>query len=75
MLKRKSPFVTYLGRKVPLDSFRVYVYNKDGKLLVNSYNDYLAAIESGKWFSTKEEIPAEKPKKAKTNDANSERIC
>ena len=41
--------VLYLGRWVPRDSFRAFVYNSSGQKLCNSYDDYEKAISSGAW--------------------------
>ena len=55
MQKVRQPTVIYQGRKVELRNFRVFVYNKDAKLLVNNYDEYQRAIKSGEWFTTKSE--------------------
>lgn len=75
MSKKKIEYVSYEGRRINKEHFRVFVYNKDGEMLVNSYEEYLKAINSKKWFSNKAEIPAVKPKKVKPDDTDSERIC
>ncbi len=47
--------VLYMSRKVSREGFRVYVFGMDDtQKLVNSYDDYEAALASG-WFSSKEE--------------------
>jgi hypothetical protein len=44
--------VHYLGRQVPKDGFRVFVYGKDGQQkLVNSYQEYEAQLATGNWFA------------------------
>lgn len=43
--------VEYLGRRVLKDPFRVFVYNDNGKKLVNSYKEFKEAIASGQWFA------------------------
>lgn len=48
--------VLYQGRWVDKVHFRAFVYNADGQKLAKSYDEYAAMIESGEWFSTKEEI-------------------
>lgn len=62
----------YLGKVVDKAHFRVFVYAVDGtKKLVESWDDYERAMESGLWFSTKEDadsrIPVieEKPKRVR----------
>ena len=45
-----------MGRYVDRPHFRVYVYSTLGKKLVNSYEEYCDAIESGKWFSNEEDV-------------------
>lgn len=76
MAKKRTEYVVYQGRKVEKQNFRVFVYNREGQKLVNSYDEYLQEIKSGKWFEAKSAIPiVAASKKAKANDANSERIC
>ncbi len=62
--KEAGAQVPYLDRWVNRNHFRVVVYNESGQKLVNSYDEYLKAIESGLWFSEKEAI-AQKPERAK----------
>lgn len=67
----------YLGRIVEKKHFRAFIHGANGeKRLVNSWDDYEAAMESGLWFATKEhaeesKVPVEndgKPKpKSKPN--------
>ena len=70
------PQVLYQGRWVNRDKFRAFVYNASTKKLANSYEEYSHLIESGLWFSTKEEVEPKEPinirqgRKAK-NGANS----
>lgn len=48
----------YLGRSIPKESFRAFVYNKDSeKFLVNSYSEYTKAMDSGIWFDSIKKIP------------------
>jgi hypothetical protein len=47
--------VYYDGRWVSRNNFRVFVYNKDGQKLAKSYDEYLKLIESGLWFSSRDE--------------------
>jgi len=75
MTKQENIFVLYQGRNVPREHFRVWIYSIDAKKIVNSYSEYEEALNSGKWFSTKEEAIPVKPKKVKSNDSNSERVC
>jgi len=45
----------YLGRWVSRKNFRAFVYSKDDKQkLVNNYEEFAQAIESGEWFASKE---------------------
>lgn len=41
--------VLYLGRWVSREHFRAFVYNKEGKKLVNSYDEFSKLISSGIW--------------------------
>jgi len=44
----------YLGRWVSRKNFRVMVYGKDEKQkLVNSFDEFNTALESGEWFASK----------------------
>ena len=54
-----SEMVKYCNRLVEKDGFRTWVYSQDSKKLVNSWDDYLSLVESGLWFSTKQDIPVE----------------
>ena len=43
--------VEYMGRHVPKDTFRAFVYSKDGEQkLVNSWDEFQIAIATGDWF-------------------------
>jgi hypothetical protein len=72
----EAPQVLYQGRWVLRNKFRAFVYNATEKKLANSYEEYSQLIESGLWFSSKEDIEPKQPinirsgKKAK-NGANS----
>lgn len=61
-----EPQVLYQGRWVDRSSFRVYVFNTEGKKLANSYKDYTDLIESGLWFATIEDIEPKTPVHIKT---------
>lgn len=51
----------YLGRIVEKKNFRTFVYGADGqKKLVESWDAYEAAMQSGLWFSTPEFAEATK---------------
>jgi hypothetical protein len=48
-------YVRYLGRDVPKEGFRVFVYGPDDtQKLVNSWDEFQDVISSGIWFATKE---------------------
>jgi hypothetical protein len=55
MNKDNNQFL-YLGRWVSKDNFRVFVYNSESQKLVNSYDEFKIAIESGLWFASKDDI-------------------
>ena len=60
----------YLGRIVEKEHFRTFVYAPDGKQkLVESWDEFERCMESGLWFSTKEDattrIEVEKPKRVR----------
>lgn len=44
--------VLYMDRWVSREHFRTFVYNKDGRKLVKSYDEYCKAISSGMWTAT-----------------------
>lgn len=72
--KVKKEFVTYQGRSIPKEHFRVYVYSKEGQQLVESYEEFKACLSTKEWFETKLEAQASKTK-VKKHDANSPRVC
>lgn len=48
--------VNYLGRVVPIENFRTFVYGADGtQKIAKSWEDYEAQISSGVWFPTRED--------------------
>lgn len=52
--------VSYQGRNVTRDGFRVFVFGLDGaNKLVNSYEEYEKSLENG-WYSTEQEVPVKK---------------
>lgn len=60
----------YLGRLVSKENFRAFVYAIDGgQRLVESWEEFEQHMETGLWFSTKEDalrrIPVEKPKRSR----------
>jgi hypothetical protein len=56
---KKTDDVMYLGRWVPKQGFRTFVYDANGKeKLAVSYPEYEEMIASGLWFAEK---PANKP--------------
>lgn len=55
----QDEMVIYNGKAFPKKGFRVFVYGKDGsQKLVNSWEQFEEAIQSGAWFSRKENINA-----------------
>lgn len=47
--------VNYLGRVVPVEGFRAFVYGTDGaKKVVNSWSSFEDHIALGTWFATPE---------------------
>ena len=57
--------VLYLNRWVSKNNFRAFVYKENEQKLANSYDEYLKLIESGLWFSSKDEINQEVEKPVK----------
>lgn len=53
--------VLYQGKWIDKVHFRTFVYNNEGQKLANSYDEYSSLIESGLWFSTKEEVKTLNP--------------
>lgn len=60
---------TYLGRIVPKEHFRAFIYGPNQqKRLVNSWDEFEAHMASGLWFATEDEAkpaPIDKPKRVK----------
>ena len=75
--------VMYQGRWVSRNHFRVFVYKLNEQKLANSYDEYEKLIESGLWFSSKEDIkdidqpaqdvekPVKRPSRKPKNGADS----
>jgi len=60
-----TEWVSYCGRQVPKENFRVFVYSlNDEQKVVNSWDEYQEAISSGVWFPTKDFEEAPKKRKA-----------
>lgn len=55
-VNKNEPQVLYQGKWVSKDHFRVFVYNQSGQKLANTYKEYCDLIESGLWFSSKNDI-------------------
>lgn len=49
IMVEKSEQILYLGRWIPKENFRVFVYNKSGCQLVNSYDEFKSMVSSGLW--------------------------
>lgn len=53
-----------MGRMVPVENFRAFVYGIDGKKkLIDSWKEFESHMSTGLWFPTKAE--AEKPSEDK----------
>ncbi len=51
----------YCGRLVSKENFRAFIYNTNSeKKLVESWNEFVAHMEIGLWFSTEEDAIAAK---------------
>lgn len=59
--KRNVSQVYYDGRWVSRNNFRAFVYNENGQKLAKSYDEYLKLIESGLWFSSRDEKKPTEP--------------
>jgi hypothetical protein len=47
----------YLGRMVPKDKFRAFIYASDGATkLVNSWDEFERHMETGLWFASIDDI-------------------
>ncbi len=58
--------VLFKGKMVPKANFRTFLFNKKGEqCLANTWDEYQNRIESGIWFSERQEKPVKK--KSKTN--------
>ncbi len=66
---RKDQF-QYMGRWVDKETFRVFVYDKNGSnKLANSFSEYEKLIASGIWFDTTE-LAKEKEKSKERKSKN-----
>ncbi len=55
--------VEYHGRMVPKADFRAFVYGaNNGRKVVESWEEYQKALQSGYWFEEQQEKQAEKQK-------------
>lgn len=67
-------YVTYQGKQVPREHFRVFVYNeKNEPKLANSYDEYLELTGSGLWFDEKAAI-TQKPKRVRPSRAKPKQV-
>lgn len=48
--------VEYLGRWVDRESFRAFVFNRDGQKLARNWTEFQEMIASGLWCARKEDI-------------------
>lgn len=65
--EQQIEFVTYLGRAVPRQGFRAYMFSSDGrKKIAESFDEYELFIHSDEWFDTKQEAEAFKKPRKKT---------
>ena len=65
----------YLGRIVPKEGFRTFIYSPDGsQKLVESWDEFESHMETGIWFATPEEtqgskeVPQASPKKGRQSE-------
>lgn len=54
--KKEIVQVPYMGRWVPKDHFRVWVYNEKEERLANSWDEFQKLIGSGLWYESKEAV-------------------
>lgn len=63
----KIELVTYLGRSVPRNGFRAYIFSNDGRQkIAESFDEFDLLTHSDEWFATKEEAEALKKPRKKT---------
>lgn len=61
--------VMYLGREVPKEGFRVFVYGRnDTQQLIESWEYYEQAMASGIWFDSKASVAFEEVAKAPVSE-------
>lgn len=63
----KEPQFMYLGRMVNKLHFRAFVYSNEGEKVAEGYDDFMDLINSGIWFSTKEELAVSNAKPKRKN--------
>ena len=57
----KPEMVRYLGRVIPKENFRAYIYSFDDlEKIVNSWDEFESHIKLGTWFASKEDLNAAK---------------
>jgi hypothetical protein len=54
--KKEVVQVPYMGRWVPKDQFRAYVYSESEQKLADSWDEFQRLIASGLWFESKEAV-------------------
>ena len=70
-LRMKGTPAIYLDRIVEKKHFRAFIYGADGeKKLVESWDEFEAAMQSGIWFATPKDVQ-EKPKPKSRSKAKS----
>lgn len=66
--------VIYLGRSIAKEGFRAFVYGANSqKKLVNSWHEFEAAMASGVWFPTLEDVKESQPVEDKKDEAPKKR--
>lgn len=63
---KQAKHVAYLGRVIPREGFRAFVYGFDNtEKCVDSWAEFEHEIASGEWFATKADVPAKKTDKGR----------
>lgn len=64
-----SSDVIYNGKRINKSGFRTFIYGYDGeKKIVNNWNEYEKHMETGLWFSCKDDVPKKEEEKISTQD-------
>ncbi len=67
-VEEQEEMVMYLGRSIPKEGFRAFIYSSDGQQkIAENWEEFEIFTSSDNWFATKEQAEAiKKPRSKKT---------